>query len=54
MIRKKPKWKEPVRWIGGVLKKSAVSFLAGTLVLTSLTFMDGDPVETQEIGRAHV
>lgn len=47
MIRKKPKGKDPVRWIGGVLKKSAVSFLAGTLVLTSLTFMDGDPVETQ-------
>ena len=47
MIRKKPKGKDPVRWIGGVLKKSAVSFLAGTLVLTSLTFMDGDPVEAQ-------
>lgn len=47
MIRRKPKRKDPVRWIGGVLKKSAVSFLAGTLVLTSLTFMDGDPVETQ-------
>ena len=47
MIRKNPKGKDPVRWIGGVLKKSAVSFLAGTLVLTSLTFMDGDPVETQ-------
>ena len=47
MIRKKPKRKDPVRWIGGVLKKSVVSFLAGTLVLTSLTFMDGDPVETQ-------
>lgn len=47
MIRKKPKGKEPVRWIGGVLKKSVVSFLTGTLVLTSLTFMDGDPVEAQ-------
>lgn len=47
MIRKKPKGKGPVRRIGGVLKKSAVSFLAGTLVLTSLTFMDDDPVETQ-------
>ena len=47
MIRRKPKGKDPVRWIGGVLKKSVVSFLAGTLVLTSLTFMDGDPVETQ-------
>ena len=47
MIRKKPKGKDPVRWIGGMLKKSAVSFLAGTLVLTSLTFMDSDPVETQ-------
>ena len=47
MIRKKPKEKDPVRWIGGVMKKSAVSFLAGALVLTSLTFMDGDPVETQ-------
>ena len=47
MIRRKPKRKDPVRWIGRALKKSAVSFLAGTLVLTSLTFMDGDPVETQ-------
>ena len=47
MIRKKPKGKDPVRRIGGVLKKSAVSFLTGTLVLTSLTFMDGDPVEAQ-------
>ncbi len=47
MIRKKPKGKDPVRWIGGVLKKSAVSFLAGTLVLTSLIFMDSEPMETQ-------
>ena len=47
MIRRKPKRKDPVRWVGRALKKSAVSFLAGTLVLTSLIFMDGDPVETQ-------
>ena len=47
MIRRKPKRKDPVRRISDVLKKSAVSFLAGTLVLTSLTFMDGDPVEAQ-------
>lgn len=47
MIRRKPKRKDPVRWIGRALKKSAVSFLAGTLVLTSLIFLDGDLVETQ-------
>lgn len=47
MIRRKPKRKDPVRWIGRTLKKSAVSFLAGTLVLTSMIFMDSDPVETQ-------
>lgn len=47
MIRRKPKRKDPVRRINDVLKKSAVSFLAGTLVLTSLTFMDGDLVEAQ-------
>ena len=47
MIRRKPKRKDPARWIGSVLKKSAASFLVGTLVLTSLTFMDNSPVETQ-------
>ncbi len=47
MIRRKPKRKDPVRRISDVLKKSAVSFLAGTLVLTSITFMDGDLVEAQ-------
>lgn len=47
MIRRKPKRKDSVRMVWRGLKKSAVAILTGTLVLTSLIFMDSDPVETQ-------